>query len=162
MKTEIERDGVGERAATEILSPEAVDFLVELHRRFDPRRRQLLAARAERQRELNRGGTLDFLDETAEIRQDPSWSVPTPRPDYEDRRVEITGPTDRKLVINALNSGARGFMADFEDANSPTWPNQISGQANLVNAIGGTITYTDHRGRGYALNEETATLLVRP
>ncbi len=96
---------------------------------------------------------LDFLPETRDVRE-AEWQVAPPRPDYADRRVEITGPTDRKLVINALNSGARGFMADFEDANSPTWHNQIAGQANLIDAIERTITYTSSDGRGYALDEE--------
>jgi malate synthase len=153
--------GLDERSRTEVLSPEAVGFLAELHRRFGPRRRELLEARRERHDALRRGGTLDFLPETAEIRQ-AEWRVAPPRPDYADRRVEITGPTDRKLVINALNSGAKGFMADFEDANSPTWINQVSGQANLLDAIEGTITYESSDGRHYALGAEVATLLVRP
>jgi malate synthase len=122
----------------EILSPEALDFVAELHARFGARRRELLAARRERTAELARGGTLDFLPETREVR-DGDWQVAAPPRDYLDRRVEITGPTDRKLVINALNSGARGFMADFEEANSPTWDNQVGGQVNLVDAIEGTI-----------------------
>ncbi len=151
-----------ERARTEILSPEAVAFLAELHGRFDGRRRELLAARRERRAALAAGGTLDFLPETREIREDPSWRTAPPRADYLDRRVEITGPTDRKLVINALNSGAKGFMADFEDANSPTWSNQVVGQANLLDAIEGTITHEGSDGRHYELDEETATLLVRP
>jgi malate synthase len=157
-----ERSSLDDRSATEILSPEALAFLAELHGKFDPRRRELLEARVERQAELDRGGTLDFLVETAEIRDDESWQAPPPRPDYEDRRVEITGPTDRKLVINALNSGAKGFMADFEDANSPTWVNQVSGHANLIDAIDGTISYDSSDGRHYELGDEVATLLVRP
>ena len=123
-----------------ILAPEALELVAELHGRFEPRRRELLAARRERDAELRRGGTLDFLPETREIREG-DWTVPSPRPDFADRRVEITGPTDRKLVINALNSGAKGFMADFEDANSPTWRNQVEGHVNLIDAIEGTITY---------------------
>ena len=115
-------------ASAEILSDEALAFLGELQERFGPRREELLAARKQR------GAPKGFLEETAEIR-DGDWQVPPPRPDYEDRRVEITGPTDRKLVINALNSGARGFMADFEDANSPTWQNQVEGHINLIDAI---------------------------
>ncbi|MDX6726110.1 MAG: malate synthase, partial [Baekduia sp.] len=153
--------GLDERSRSTILSPEAIDFLTELHGRFGPRRRELLQARAERHAELRRGGTLHFLPETADIRAG-EWQVAPPRDDYADRRVEITGPTDRKLIINALNSGARGFMADFEDANSPTWPNQISGQANLVDAIERTISYESSDGRRYRLNDEVATLLVRP
>jgi len=150
-----------EEQLQEILSPEALDFVGELHGRFGARRRDLLAARRERAAGLARGGTLAFLDETREIR-DGDWQVAAPPGDYLDRRVEITGPTDRKLVINALNSGARGFMADFEDANSPTWANQVGGHVNLVDAIEGTIEYTSSEGREYALNPQTATLLVRP
>jgi malate synthase len=140
----------------EILSDDAVSFVGELHGRFGHRRNQLLQARAER------GAPTGFLEESREIREDTSWKVPAPRADYEDRRVEITGPTDRKLVINALNSGAKGFMADFEDANSPTWLNQIEGHVNLIDAIDGTITYDSSEGKHYELAEETATLLVRP
>jgi malate synthase len=139
-----------------ILSDDALAFVAELHGRFGARRNELLQARAER------GAPSGFLEETREIREDASWSVRPPRSDYEDRRVEITGPTDRKLVINALNSGAKGFMADFEDANSPTWQNQIEGHVNLIDAIDGTITYDSSDDRHYELDEETATLLVRP
>jgi len=155
-------DQLDSRGADEILAGPAVEFVAELHRRFDPRRRQLLAARQERQAEIAAGGGLDFLAETAEIRADESWRVPPPRSDYEDRRVEITGPTDRKMVINALNSGARGFMADFEDANSPSWANQVGGHANLIDAIDGTITYDSSEGRHYELGAEVATLVPRP
>jgi len=153
--------GLDERSRTEILSSDAIEFLGELHATFGHRRQQLLAARRERHELLHAGGTLDFLPETTEIR-DTAWCVAAPRADYADRRVEITGPTDRKLVINALNSGARGFMADFEDANSPTWHNQISGHANLIDAIDGTITYVSADGRRYELVDNPATLLVRP
>jgi malate synthase len=139
-----------------ILTPAAVAFVEELHGRFGARRNELLQARSER------GAPSGFLEETREIREDASWSVAPPRADYEDRRVEITGPTDRKLVINALNSGAKGFMADFEDANSPTWENQVDGHANLIDAIEGTIDYDSSEGRHYALNDQVATLLVRP
>ena len=107
------------------------------------------------------GATLDFLAETRELREG-DWQVAAPPPDYLDRRVEITGPTDRKLVINALNSGARGFMADFEDANSPTWANQVEGHVNLIDAIEGTIEYDSSEGKEYRLDDEIATLLVRP
>jgi malate synthase len=151
-----------ERSRTEILSADALAFLAELHGRFDARRLELVAARAERRARVAAGGRLDFLPETREIREDPTWQAAAPRDDYLDRRVEITGPTDRKLVINALNSGAKGFMADFEDANSPTWQNQVSGHANLIDAIEGTITYDSSDGRHYELDDETATLLVRP
>jgi malate synthase len=154
--------GLDARSRTEILTPEALAFLAELHGRFDARRRELLGARKERRAALAAAGGLDFLPETREIREDSSWRAAAPREDYLDRRVEITGPTDRKLVINALNSGAKGFMADFEDANSPTWVNQVSGHVNLIDAIEGTISYDASDGRHYELAEETATLLVRP
>jgi malate synthase len=145
-----------EERLTEILSEDALAFVAELHGRFGRRRDELLRAREERQ------PPRDFLEDTREIREDAGWRVPPPRADYEDRRVEITGPTDRKLVINALNSGAKGFMADFEDANSPTWRNQVEGHVNLIDAIEGTITYDSSEGQHYELAEETATLLVRP
>lgn len=154
-------ENLDERSLEQILTADAVGFLTELHDRFDSRRRQCLSERAMRRAVLAGGGTLDFLEETREIRES-QWRVPPPRPDYEDRRAEITGPTDRKLVINALNSGALGFMADFEDANSPTWANQVSGHANLIDAVDGTISYESSDGREYRLGEETATLLVRP
>jgi malate synthase len=144
----------------EVLTPEAVAFVEDLERRFGPRRRELLAARAERQDRLDAGELPDFLPETREIRE-RDWAIePVPAP-LLDRRVEITGPTDRKMVINALNSGARMFMADFEDANSPTWSNMLEGQANLTDAIEGTIELETPE-KTYRLNEETATLLVRP
>jgi malate synthase len=150
-----------EEALQEVLSSEALDFVAELHNRFEPRRQELLAARREQAAELARGGTLDFLAETREIREG-DWRVAEPPSDYLDRRVEITGPTDRKLVINALNSGARGFMADFEDANSPTWANQVGGHVNLVDAIEGTIEYASSEGKEYKLEPDPAVLLVRP
>jgi malate synthase len=150
-----------ERSRTEILSPDALAFLAELHGRFDARRLELLGARRERRAEIAGGGKLDFLPETREIREDSSWQAAPPREDYADRRVEIIGPTDRKLVIEALNSGAKGFMADFEDANSPTWHNQVSGQANLVDAIEGTIAYDASDGRHCELVDDPATLMVR-
>jgi malate synthase len=143
-----------ERSA-EILSPEALAFVSELHGRFDGRRRELLQARHER------GAPREFLPETREIREG-DWRVAEPPRDYRDHRVEITGPTDRKLVINALNSGARGFMADFEDANAPTWANQVEGHVNLIDAIERTITHDSSEGQHYELDEEVATLLVRP
>ena len=146
----------------DIVSIDALRFVADLHRRFEPRRQELLAARRERDRVLRAGGTLDFLPETEEIREG-DWRVPPPPPDLEDRRVEITGPTDRKLVINALNSGASTFMADFEDASTPTWMNVVAGQRNMIDAIDRTITYdSEVDDRQYALNDETATLIVRP
>jgi malate synthase len=145
----------------EILSDEALHFVGDLHERFDARRRDLLERRAERVARWNAGELPDFLPETREIREG-DWQVSPPPAPLQNRRVEITGPTDRKMVINALNSGARGFMADFEDALSPTWPNVIGGQANLIDAIDRTISFTGEDGREYKLAEETATLLVRP
>ncbi|HWC27316.1 MAG TPA: malate synthase A [Solirubrobacteraceae bacterium] len=145
----------------EVLTPEALGFVARLHREFDATRRELLARRERLQAELDAGGSLDFLDTTREIREG-DWAVaPAPR-DLRDRRVEITGPTDRKMMINALNSGACGFMADFEDSNSPTWSNVIGGQVNLLDAVRRSIEYASPDGRRYELGEETATLLVRP
>ncbi|HLW46282.1 MAG TPA: malate synthase A [bacterium] len=159
-------DGAEVRAALhgrfpEVLTPEAVSFVVALHREFNGRREALLAARVERQAAFNAGRLPDFLAETREVR-DGEWTVaPVPR-DLEDRRVEITGPVDRKMIINALNSGASTFMADFEDANSPTWDNVIGGQVNLFDAVRRRITYTGPDGRVYRLSDKSATLIVRP
>ena len=144
----------------EILTPGALAFVAELHRRFDPERRRLLAAREERQERLDAGERPDFLDETREIRES-DWTVAPAPDDLLDRRVEITGPVDRKMVINALNSGARVFMADFEDANSPTWSNNLEGQINLRDAAEGTIDY-DTGEKYYKLVEDPAVLVVRP
>jgi malate synthase len=143
-----------------ILSSEALEFVARLHRRFDSRRRDLLDARAERWERLRAGELPGFLDETRDVREG-DWRVPPAPPDLRDRRVEITGPVDRKMVINALNSGARVFMADFEDANSPTWSNCIEGQQNLIEAAEGTIRL-ETRDKTYELRDEIATLLVRP
>jgi malate synthase len=156
----VEVSGPTEEQLNQVLTEDALEFVAELHRRFDERRRGLLEKRAERQRALDEGGTLDFLDETREIR-DGEWQVAPPPQDLAKRWVEITGPVDRKMVINALNSGATGFMADFEDSNSPTWGNTVGGQLNLTDAIEGTISL-EQDGKSYSLNEETATLLVRP
>jgi len=147
--------------ASEILSPEAIAFVVALHRKFNTTREALLAKRAERQATFDAGRLPDFLPETRTIREG-SWRVAPLPQDLRDRRVEITGPVDRKMVINALNSGASTFMADFEDANSPTWENLIAGHVNLIDAIRRTITFTNPDGRTYRLAEKTATLLVRP
>jgi malate synthase len=145
-----------------VLTPEAIDFAVELEREFGAERRRLLARRAEIQRRLDAGWKPDFLPETEAIR-DGDWRVAPIPGDLEDRRVEITGPTDRKMVINALNCGANVFMADFEDANTPSWQNLIEGQINLIDAVRRTITFDEPQtGRHYALNEKTAVLFVRP
>jgi malate synthase len=148
-------------AQATVLTPEAVRFLVELARKFEPRRRQLLAARRVRQQEIDEGKLPEFPAETAEIRNAP-WKVPAPPADLCDRRVEITGPTDRKMIINALNSGANVFMADFEDSNSPTWQNVLQGQVNLRDAVNGTITYTSPENKRYEVGDTPATLMVRP
>src|SRR5580700_1993579 len=148
-------------AYSEILTPEAMRFLANLARRFEGTRQERLAARVKRQAEIDGGALPDFPAETAGIRA-KEWTVaPIPK-DLLDRRVEITGPVERKMVINALNSGANVFMADFEDSNSPTWQNNIEGQINLRDAIAGTIGFTSPEGKKYALAEKTATLLVRP
>jgi len=143
-----------------ILTPEALAFVAELHRRFDATRRELLSARVERQAAIDAGALPDFLPDTREIREG-DWRVAPVHPDLQNRRVEITGPVDRKMVINALNSGASCFMADFEDANAPTWANCVEGQANLIDAIDRTISL-DQGEKSYRLNDEVAVLLVRP
>ncbi|KEF05115.1 malate synthase [Streptomyces rimosus] len=149
----------------EILTEAALAFVAELHRRFTPRRDELLARRDARRAEIARTSTLDFLPETAHIRADDSWRVaPAPAP-LDDRRVEITGPTDRKMTVNALNSGAKVWLADFEDASAPTWQNVIGGQVNLIDAYERRIDFTDpNSGKSYALKpaEELATVVVRP
>jgi malate synthase len=147
--------------AGRVLTDEAVDFVAELHREFNPTRLKLLAARAARQERIAGGELPDFLEETREIRENGDWRVAPAPDDLLDRRVEITGPVDRKMVINALNSGARVFMADFEDANSPTWRNCLEGQANLIDAVDRTIGL-DAGGKHYELNDQVATLVVRP
>ena len=144
-----------------ILSPEACAFVAGLVRRFGPRRAELLARRADRQREFDAGHLPDFLPGTAGIRSG-DWQVAPIPPDLLDRRTEITGPVDRKMAINALNSGAQCWMADFEDANSPTWENVIEGQINLFDAVRRTITYTSPEGKAYALKEKTAVIVARP
>jgi malate synthase len=144
-----------------VLTDDALNLVGALHERFEARRRELLALRAQRRTRIAAGEMLDFLPETRSVRES-DWQVAPPPSDYEDRRVEITGPVDRKMVINALNSGARGFMADFEDSLSPTWANIVQGQLNLTDAIAGTIEFTGPDGREYRLGDEVATLLVRP
>ena len=145
-----------------VLSSEAIDFIVDLQRTFNGRRKQLLNAREERQRRLDAGERPNFLEETRSIRES-EWSVAPVPADIIDRRVEITGPVDRKMIINALNSGARIFMADFEDSSTPTWNNLLDGHINLRDAVRRTITYTDPAtGKQYKLNEKVAVLFVRP
>ncbi|MDV6375947.1 malate synthase A [Deinococcus sp. ZS9-10] len=144
----------------EVLAPEAIAFVTELHRRFEPRRRELMQAREDRQARLDAGELPDFLPETREIREG-DWKIAPLPADLQDRRVEITGPVDRKMIINALNSGARVFMADFEDASSPTWDNMVDGQINLRDAARRRITL-DTGTKSYKLNEKTAVLLARP
>jgi malate synthase len=149
----------GDRDAA-ILSGDALAFIADLQRTFGERREELLAARAARQQRLLAGELPGFLEETRDVREG-DWQVAEAPPDLVDRRVEITGPTDRKMMINALNSGARVFMADFEDANAPTWSNLVEGQRNLIDAVEGTIAL-DTGEKSYRLNDEVATLLVRP
>ena len=144
----------------EILTPEALAFIAGLQRAFNGRRLALLQRRAERQKEIDAGQMPDFLPETAEIRA-AEWTVASIPDDLQDRRVEITGPVDRKMVINALNSGASVYMADFEDAHSPTWSATIEGQINLRDAAPRSITFTSPEGKSYKLNEQTAVLLAR-
>src|SRR3954471_5154009 len=146
----------------EILTPRALELIELLHRELGPRREELLAKRGERVRRLAEGGTLDFLEETREIREDDSWKVADPAPGLVDRRVEITGPTDRKMTINALNSGAKVWLADHEDANTPLWENMVGGQLNLRDSIMGRIDFTSPEGKTYALSDNVATIVVRP
>jgi malate synthase len=160
-RTRLELEGRADPALDEILSPNALEFLCELHTEFEERRQELLRARVERRARLAEGEMLDFLPETENVRSG-DWTVAPVPEALQQRWVEITGPTDRKMVINALNSGADGFMADFEDANSPTWRNMAHGHINLRDAIVGTITYEGSDGRHYELEDDAATLLVRP
>lgn len=146
----------------EVLTPEALTFIEKLERTFGEQRRSLLEKRVERQEAIEAGILPDFLPETSTIRNDPGWKVASTPSDLQKRWVEITGPTDRKMMINALNSGASVFMADFEDANSHTWHNLIEGHINLRDAVDGTIGYTSPEGKRYALNPTTAVLMVRP
>ncbi|SEM27604.1 malate synthase [Stigmatella aurantiaca] len=146
---------------TPVLTPEAVAFVATLVRAFGKTRDTLLAQRQERQKAFQRGERPHFLPETKALREGDWKAAPLPK-DLLDRRVEITGPVDRKMIINALNSGANVFMADFEDSNSPTWDNVVRGQLNLMDAVRGTITYTAENGKHYALNDKPAVLFVRP
>jgi len=144
-----------------ILTPGALDFVASLARRFTKRRNELLARRAQRQAEIDAGKNPGFLPETAEIRN-AEWTVAPAPQELRDRRVEITGPVDRKMIINGLNSGASVYMADFEDSNAPTWDNCVQGQVNLRDAVRGTIRHVSPEGKRYALHAKTATLVVRP
>jgi malate synthase len=151
----------GATAQGQVLTPDALDFVARLQREFGGTRDELLRRRAERRAELAAGGSLTFLAETAKVR-DGTWTVASAPQDLNDRRVEITGPVDRKMMINALNSGASVFMADLEDACSPTWENVIGGQAHLMDAVRRTLDFAAPDGRRYALAERIATLVVRP
>jgi malate synthase len=144
-----------------VLTEEALGFVAELHRRFEPRRQELLRRRQERQAEFDRGALPDFLPETLDVRQG-DWRVAECPADLRQRWAEITGPVERKMMINALNSGADAFMADLEDSLSPTWENVVEGQINLIDAVRGTIRFTNPDGREYRLADRVATLLVRP
>ncbi len=160
-KGQIQITAEGHAEQARILTKEATEFLASMSRLFEPRRQELLAKRKVRQQEIDAGKLPDFLAETASIRE-REWTVaPIPK-DLQDRRVEITGPVDRKMIINALNSGASVFMADFEDANSPTWHNNLDGHVNLRDAIRRTIAFESPEGKSYRLNDKIATLLVRP
>jgi malate synthase len=156
----VQVEGPGVARDAEVLTAGALALVAKLHRAIEPTRRELLARREQLQAELDAGDTLDFLEQTRAVREG-DWQVSPPPPALRRRWVEITGPTGAKMIINALNSGATGFMADFEDANSPTWANMVGGQVNLVEAVRGTLEH-DESGRQYRLNQETATLLVRP
>src|SRR5207244_2950737 len=147
--------------SAEILEPAALQFLGALARRFEPERQRRLARRRERQQELDAGRLPDFLPETKEIR-DRDWTVAPIRPDLTDRRVEITGPVERKMMINALNSGANVFMADFEDANAPTWENNLTGQQNVRDAVTRTIAYTSPEGDRKSTRLNSSHQIIRP
>src|SRR5260370_12452118 len=148
----------------EILTPQALDLIALLQRELGRRRTGLRAARGARQQDLIAGATLDFLPHTAQIRADRSWRVASPAAGRVDRRVEITGPTDKKMTINAMNSGAKVWLADFEDANTPLWDNMVSGQLNLMDALDRTIDFTSADGKDYRLapDDQLATIVGRP
>jgi malate synthase len=157
----VEVHGPAQAAYGQILTPEALDFVAMLQRELGPTRLALLQRRQQRQEAFDAGELPDFLASTKAVRSG-DWRVAPLPPDLADRRVEITGPTDRKMLINALNSGAKVFMADFEDANAPTWENMFGGQANLIEAIERTLTFEGPEGKQYRLNDQVAVLLVRP
>ena len=157
----VEIQGTLKDRFNQILTTEATEFVAKLHRKFNATRESLLRKRAERQALLDAGALPDFLPDTQAVRE-ASWKIASVPSDLQDRRVEITGPVDRKMMINALNSGAKVFMADFEDANSPSWQNVIEGQLNLIDAVERTIEYRSPEGKVYRLNNQVATLVVRP
>src|SRR5450432_958203 len=157
----IELRGQLPAGSLEILTADAVRFVADLARRFETTRQELLHCRRQRQQEIVEGRMPEFLSETAVIRES-DWNVAAIPEDLRDRRTEITGPVERKMIINALNSGAKVFMADFEDANTPTWQNTMEGQANLRDAVARTIEFSQDGGKQYKLNDTIATLLVRP
>src|SRR5205823_7130075 len=158
---EIEIVGPVTAEFAQVLTPDAMKFVATLVRTFAGRREELLQKRAQRQAEIDAGKMPDFLPETEHIRQG-SWTIAPVPADLQERRVEITGPVERKMIINALNSGANVFMADFEDSLSPTWENVVEGQQNLRDAVAGTIAFTAENGKDYRLAPKTATLMVRP
>ncbi|MET9403903.1 malate synthase A [Kitasatospora sp. NPDC002965] len=162
LPSHIEILGAHEERFEEILTPDALRFVAGLHAAFADRRANLLAERGRRAAALAAGGSLDFLPETRAVREDASWRVVGAGPGLDDRRVEITGPPERRMTVNALNSGARVWLADFEDATSPTWHNLVSGQLNLVDAIERRIDDTTPEGRRYRIGDTPATIVVRP
>src|SRR4051812_12745492 len=156
------RAPLGPRYA-EVLTPAALRFLAELHREFEAARERLLGARAEQQERYDAGALPDFRSDTKSVREDADWRIAPIPSDLQDRRVEITGPVDRKMIVNALNSGANVFMADFEDANSPTWANNVEGQLNLKDRWAGKLDFTDPVSRKhYKVGDKPAVLIVRP
>lgn len=160
----VEVTGPIEDRYDEILTPQALELIARLHRELNPRRLELLAKRAERVQQVADGADLGFLEETKQIREDDSWQVAPLAPGLEDRRVEMTGPTDRKMVINALNSGAKAWLADQEDANTPMWGNVVSGPLNLMDSLDGTLEFTSPEGKEYkpVPFEQRPTIIVRP
>ncbi|HEY6746526.1 MAG TPA: malate synthase A [Mycobacteriales bacterium] len=155
-------DGPIEDRYGEVLTDRALALVALLHRSFDDRRRQLLDARQERYAQLAAGATLGFLEETKDVREDPTWRVAEPAPGLVDRRVEITGPTEKKMTINALNSGAKVWLADQEDANTPHWGNVVQGPLNLGDALAGTLDFTSAEGKDYKVRDLSTTIVVRP
>ena len=166
METHLKVDGIEILAPVpetfaRVLTPEALNFVATLAREFETRRQSLLERRLSVQQAIDKGELPDFLPDTRTIRES-EWKIAPVPEDLQDRRVEITGPVDRKMVINALNSGARTYMADFEDSHCPTWTGTIGGQVNLRDAVNGTISFTNPQGKHYTLNDNTAVLIVRP